>query len=61
VGPCALLGLLTPYSSDEMEAYRVSTLVNSTANDLPECVNPLTVDREDAGPLYAKSLFDPLE
>ena len=30
--------LLVPYPADEMEAYPVSTLVNSPANDEPRCV-----------------------
>jgi putative SOS response-associated peptidase YedK len=33
-----LRGLLVPLSSDEMEAYAVSTLVNSPQNDSVECV-----------------------
>ncbi len=35
-----LRNLLKPYPSDEMEAYPVSTLVNSPANDTPECILP---------------------
>ncbi|MBA3721982.1 MAG: SOS response-associated peptidase [Parachlamydiaceae bacterium] len=35
-----LQSLLTPFSSDEMDLYRVSTLVNSTKNDVPECILP---------------------
>jgi putative SOS response-associated peptidase YedK len=30
--------LLTAYPADQMEAYEVSTLVNSPANDTPECI-----------------------
>jgi putative SOS response-associated peptidase YedK len=33
-----LTSLLTPYASDEMEGYEVSTLVNSPKNDMPECI-----------------------
>lgn len=35
-----LAPLLVPYSADEMEAYVVSTLVNSPKNDVPECLQP---------------------
>lgn len=38
--PADLQGLLTPYPSEEMSAYPVSTLVNSPANDRPEVVAP---------------------
>jgi hypothetical protein len=34
-------GLLVPLSSGELEAYPVSTLVNSPANDSVECVRQL--------------------
>jgi len=30
--------LLKPYPANEMEAYAVSTLVNSPVNDRPECI-----------------------
>ena len=33
--------LLAPYPAEEMDAYPVSTLVNSTANDRAECVVPV--------------------
>jgi len=36
-----LQGLLAPYPADEMIAYPVSTLVNSPANDRPECIRLL--------------------
>ena len=36
-----LESLLVPYPSDKLEAYPVSTLVNSPANDLPECMAPV--------------------
>ena len=38
--PSDLKNLLVPYPADEMEAYPVSTLVNSPANDLPELILP---------------------
>ena len=34
----ALRSVLTPYPDDAMEAYEVSTLVNSVANDGPELI-----------------------
>ena len=33
-----LRNVLTPYPDDAMEAYEVSTLVNSVANDGPELI-----------------------
>jgi len=39
--PATLMPLLTPYPSDCLEVYPVSTLVNSVANDQPECIVPL--------------------
>jgi len=36
-----LVKLLRPYPSEEMLAYRVSTLVNNPRNDVPQCVEPL--------------------
>jgi putative SOS response-associated peptidase YedK len=33
-----LLSLLCPYSAGEMEAYPISTLVNSPKNDVPACI-----------------------
>lgn len=38
-----LEAMLVPYGSDDLEAYEVSTLVNSPANDEPECIEPLPV------------------
>ncbi|OGH55936.1 MAG: hypothetical protein A3G34_01935 [Candidatus Lindowbacteria bacterium RIFCSPLOWO2_12_FULL_62_27] len=32
---------LTPYPPDRMEAYKVSTMVNSAKNDRPECIAPV--------------------
>ena len=34
----ALRSVLTSYADDPMEAYEVSTLVNSVANDSPEVI-----------------------
>ena len=39
--PNRLQSLLVPYPADEMEAYPVSTLVNSPGNDQAECILPL--------------------
>ncbi len=39
--PAHLLPLLAPLPAEDMEAYRVSTLVNSTAHDSPEIIAPL--------------------
>ena len=36
-----LMGVLKPYSADEMETYPVSKVVNSPENDRPECLNPI--------------------
>lgn len=36
-----LLPMLAPYPAEEMEAYEVSRLVNSPANNSPECVEPV--------------------
>lgn len=33
--------LLVPYSDDEMEMYRVSTIVNSVRNNTPDCIRRL--------------------
>ncbi len=46
----ALAGILTPYITDEMEAYEVSSLVNSPANDGPEMVVPVGQVRPCDGP-----------
>ena len=35
-----ITSLLVPFSSKEMEAYRVNTLVNKAANDVPGCIEP---------------------
>src|SRR3990170_4558902 len=36
-----LAALLKPFPSDMMEAYRVSTIVNSPKNDSPDCIRPV--------------------
>jgi putative SOS response-associated peptidase YedK len=36
-----LVPLLGPYPTDLMEAYEVSTIVNSPKNDVPECIKPI--------------------
>jgi putative SOS response-associated peptidase YedK len=41
VEPQALQALLAAYPADEMEAYPVSTQVNSPANDRPELIEPV--------------------
>ena len=38
--PSDLQGLLAPYPAEAMSAHPVSTLVNSPANDRPECIAP---------------------
>jgi putative SOS response-associated peptidase YedK len=38
--PDPLKALLRPYPEDKMAAYPVSLLVNSPANDVPECLEP---------------------
>lgn len=40
VQPPALQDLLAPYPAGEMTAFRISTLVNSPANDSPEILQP---------------------
>ena len=39
--------LLVPYPDKGMEAYPVSTVVNNSRNDVPECLVPLG---DEAGP-----------
>ncbi|RME47353.1 MAG: SOS response-associated peptidase, partial [Caldilineae bacterium] len=39
--PQSLLPLLRPYPAEAMTCYPVSRLVNSPANDLPDCIRPL--------------------
>lgn len=41
----AVTSLLTPYPSERMEAYEVSTLVNSAFNDGPELIAPASQGR----------------
>ncbi len=42
VPPENLLACLQPYPSNKIEAYEVSTLVNSPANDRRECIRPFS-------------------
>lgn len=37
-----LLALLQPFDSAQMEAYEVSTIVNNPANDVPDCIQPVS-------------------
>ncbi len=39
--PDVLQELLAPYPADEMVAHPVSRIVNSPANDLPQCIEPI--------------------
>lgn len=39
--PARLLPLLVPYSADNMDAYAVSSAVNSPRNDSPACIEPV--------------------
>ncbi|MBF0553984.1 MAG: SOS response-associated peptidase, partial [Nitrospirae bacterium] len=39
----AVSGLLRLYPDDEMEAVDVSTMVNSTKNNSPECIRPISL------------------
>ncbi|HLL54960.1 MAG TPA: SOS response-associated peptidase [Myxococcaceae bacterium] len=38
-----LMPLLVPYQPDELQAFEVSRVVNSTRNDRPECIVPVQV------------------
>ena len=38
--PQQILPLLSPYPEDEMEAYAVSTVINSPRNDVAACIEP---------------------
>ena len=39
-----LMDMLAPYPAEDMEAYTVSSLVNSVKNDSPECIEPVQVE-----------------
>jgi putative SOS response-associated peptidase YedK len=41
LGPDVLKPLLQPIASDKMDVYEVSRVVNSPANDVPECIVPI--------------------
>ena len=43
--PERLMPLLRPFPDAEMEAYPVSTLVNSPRNNLPACIEPWEVPK----------------
>lgn len=45
--PDELLALLGGVSADELELHPVSTLVNSPANELPECIVPVAESEHD--------------
>ena len=46
----SLAGILTPYTTNEMALYEVSSLVNSPANDGPELIVPVGQVRPGDGP-----------
>jgi len=39
--PEQIVSLLKPFPAEEMEAFVVSTFVNSPKNDVPECIEPI--------------------
>lgn len=47
IGREKILSLLKPYPEKEMEAFPVSLYVNSPKNDLPECIKPVKIYKED--------------
>lgn len=49
--PKQLEPLLSRFPADEMEAYPVNRLVNDPANDLPECISPLSSSRDPWRPI----------
>lgn len=46
-----LLALLAPYPDDAIEAYPVSTVVNSVANDSTNCIEPIDAEPDATLPL----------
>lgn len=44
--PRRLLDILGPYPADEMDAYPVSSLVNSVKNDSPACIDRVSVSQQ---------------
>ncbi len=46
--------LLVPFPEKEMEAYPVSTVVNNSRNDVPECLSPLSQEQADPKTADAK-------
>lgn len=45
----SLTSLLTPYPSEEMRTYPVSTAVNKASHDQPDCVQPVEPDQANGG------------
>ena len=41
--PDELVSLLKPCSSENMEAYKISTFVNNANNEGPECIAPINI------------------
>ncbi len=39
--PAVVTDLFAPYPADRMQAFAISTVVNSVRNDVPECIQPL--------------------
>ena len=50
--PAVLSSLLDPVPAAEMEAYEVSSLVNSVANNAPECIEPVGFPRSGQATLF---------
>ena len=44
----AAVSLLVPYESPDLACYEVSKLVNSPANDSPDCIAPAVPDEDDS-------------
>jgi len=40
-----LMDMLAPYPAEQMEAYTVSTLVNSVKNDSPSLIEPVQIEQ----------------
>ena len=51
-----LLGLLKPLDASEMDAYEVSTLVNSAYNDVPDCIARVAENHDGAKPQSGRQL-----
>ena len=37
--------MLVPYAADELQAWPVDTLVNKAANDVPQCIEPVKINK----------------